>query len=54
MSSSFDRVVSQLAAKLPRKEDKELLGKLAKTYEKGGAEAVKDALEKMLESIESE
>ena len=54
MSSSFDRVVSQLAAKLPRKEDKELLEKLVKTYEKGGAEAVKDALEKMLESIESE
>ena len=54
MSSSFDRVISQIATKLPRQEDKELLDKLAKTYEKGGAEAVKDALEKMLESIESE
>jgi predicted DNA-binding protein len=54
MSSSFDRVISRIATKLPRKEDKELLDKLAKTYEKGGAEAVKDALEKMIESIESE
>ncbi len=54
MSSSFRRVISQIATKLPRAEDRELLGKLTKIYEKGGAEAVKDALEEMLDSIESE
>jgi hypothetical protein len=54
MSSSFRRVISQIAAKLPRPEDKELLNKLAETYEKGGAEAVKGILEEMLAAIESE
>jgi predicted DNA-binding protein len=54
VSSSFRRVVSQISTKLPRSEDKELLSKLAEIYEKGGAEAVKDALEEILESIESE
>jgi hypothetical protein len=54
MSSSFRRVLSQIAAKLPRAEDKELLDRLAETYEKGGAEAVKDILEDMLATVESE
>jgi predicted DNA-binding protein len=54
MSSSFHRVISEIAAKLPRPEDRELLNKLAEIYQKDGATAVKDALQKMLESIESE
>ena len=52
--SSFERVMSQIRTKLPRSEDKELLDKLVKIYEKDGAEAVTEALEKMIESIESD
>jgi hypothetical protein len=54
MSSSFQRVISQISPKLPRSEDKQLLAKLAEIYEKGGAEAVKETLDEMLASIEGE
>jgi hypothetical protein len=54
MSSSFRRIVSKLSAKLPRDEDRQLLAKLADCYESGGSDTVKEALEEMLESLESE
>jgi hypothetical protein len=54
MSSSFKRVFAQLSSKLPRKEDRELFEKLAEDYEKGGPQKVKDALERLLESIEGD
>jgi hypothetical protein len=54
MSSSFGRIVSQLKTKLPRTEDRELLDKLVSAYERGGADEVREELERMLESIEGE
>lgn len=54
MNSSFRRVISQLSSKLPRKEDRELLAKLSELYESGGAEKVKEELERLLESVEGE
>jgi len=52
--NSFRRIISQLARKLPRVEDQELLIKLADEYEQGGSEAVQTWLEYTIESIESE
>jgi hypothetical protein len=54
MSSSFRRIISQLSSKLPRSEDRKLLDKLADDYERGGSDEVKEELERMLESVESE
>jgi hypothetical protein len=54
MSSSFGRIISQLRAKLPRTEDRELLDKLAKAYEGAGPDEVRNELERMLEAIEGE